>query len=143
MLLAHSSSRWASWIARIAILFVLIVLLIVDHFSIRFMLFEGMVAPFIFIVAIVMFAFFLCMLLSLLHVEPGGAVFGFCPTILWWGSGGVVGAGFCLPVRAGLGMWAGIGMGGTGQLCRFYLCTFLVGRQAIYNLGIVLTWRYS
>ena len=59
MSLARSSFRCVSWRAKIAILFVLIVLFIVDHFSVRFMLFEGAVAPLTFTVAMVMFAFFL------------------------------------------------------------------------------------
>jgi len=55
-----SLSRWVSYRAKMAILFCLRVLLILDHLSMKLRFAFGALALFMFSVAIVMFALFLC-----------------------------------------------------------------------------------
>src|SRR5712671_6035289 len=90
MVLACSLSRCITWIASIAILFVLKVLLIRDHLSVKFIFTVGALVPFTFRVARVIFALFPvrglvwvlygCLgiglrgvPLAMLHCLPGGA----------------------------------------------------------------------
>lgn len=68
MVPASLLSRWVSWRASTAILFVLIVWLTMVHLLRRSMLLVGALAPHIFIVAIIIFALFFIMLL-------------FCPSV--------------------------------------------------------------
>src|ERR1700679_4100890 len=56
ILSTRSSSRWVSWRASSAILFVLIVRLIRDHLSMKFILAVGALALLTFRVAMIMFA---------------------------------------------------------------------------------------
>lgn len=72
ILSARSLSRCVSWMASIAILLDLIVRLIRDHLSIKFVLAVGALAPLMFRVAMTIFAFFpFGWLFSRLFVGPG------------------------------------------------------------------------
>ena len=101
----RSLSRWVSWRARITIFSVFIVWFIMDHFSIRFMFFEGVVALLMFKVAMFMFAFFLWVfMLMLLFRGPGMGWSRAGLSALWLGTRGATGGGVSARPVALLGM---------------------------------------